>query len=136
MLDCDKNDYFEKETSTRSLGFVLIILLAAFMVLAMISIRIYGLNTSDVAPDPTLYVEPSWYNYIVIALGIDALFSLFLTYKFYKIGVYSTALSLFLMVVLNPDPDSLIHSLAPIFTLFVFLGYGLFEIIPRWKFFK
>lgn len=131
----EQKDYFEKATQQRNLGFKFVIGLTAFMIFSILAVRIYSLSTVQVILDPTFYVEPAWYNYAVIFLSAITLAMLYLTYKYKKIGVYGTALSIFLIVVINPE-FSLLRTLAPMFTLFIFIGYGLFEIIPKWKFFK
>ncbi len=128
-------DYFENTSSEKNLGFKLIIGLTAFMIFSILAIRLYSLSTLQVAPDPTLYAEPAWYNYTVIFLSVVALGMLYLTYQYKKNGVYGTILSLFIIILINPE-FSLLRTLAPMFTLFIFVGYGLFEIIPKWKFFK
>ena len=130
-----EKDYFPNETAEKGFGFKVILTLVALMILSIVAIRIYALSTYDVAPDPTLVREPLWYNYLSIVLGIIALVGLWFTYQFKKMGVYTVVASLFIMISANPE-FSLIRTLAPLFTLFIFVGYGLFEIIPKWKFFK
>lgn len=130
-----RNDYFENETDEKSFGFKLIISLVALMVLSIIGIRIYNIFNYDVLPDPTMVREPLWYNYITIFLGIISLIGLFFTWNYRKFGVYMVIASLFISIVINPE-FSLLRTLAPLFALFVFVGYGLFEIIPKWRFFK
>jgi len=78
---------------------------------------------------------PTWYPYATIALGLLALIGIILIYFYRKIGAYITAFSLFISVTMQPQfmPDGTLFSL---FTLFVFIGYGLSIIIPHWKDFK
>lgn len=132
-----EQEYFPNETNKKTFGFKVILTLVGLMLLAIIGVRIYMLQTFDVLPDPTLAseVEPLWYSLSAIVLAIISIIGLFLTWKFRKLGVYITSIGLFLIVVLNPDFE-LFSTLAPLFTLFVFLGYGMFEIIPKWRFFK
>lgn len=132
-----EQEYFPNETNEKSFGFKVILTLVGLMLLAIIGVRLYMLQTFDVLPDPTLesQVEPLWYSITAIVLAIISIFGLILTWNFRKLGVYITSIGLFLIVVLNPDFE-LFSTLAPLFTLFVFLGYGMFEIIPKWRFFK
>lgn len=128
-------EYFQNETPEKSFGFKVILTLVALMTLSIIAVRVYSLSTYNVLPDPTLVREPLWYNYLSIVLSIITLVGLWFTWQYKKWGVYTTIISLFLMIVINPE-FSLLRTLAPLFTLFIFVGYGLFEIIPKWKFFR
>lgn len=130
-----EQDYFPNESPEKSFGFKVILTLVALMTLSILAVRIYSLSTYTVAPDPTLTREPLWYNYLSILLCLVTLAGLFFTWQYRKIGVFITAGALFIMIVANPE-FSLLRTLAPLFTLFIFSGYGLFEIIPKWKFFK
>jgi hypothetical protein len=80
-------------------------------------------------------VMPGWYPLATLGLGLLSLIGIILVYFYRKIGVYLTIFSLFLAVVMQPEVmvDGVLFSL---FTLFVFIGYGLAVIIPHWKEFK
>ncbi len=75
---------------------------------------------------------PQWYPLATIGLGIAALLGIILVYFHRKIGVYLTIAALFISIVMQPEfmPDGTLYSM---FTLFVFIGYGLSVIIPHWK---
>lgn len=75
---------------------------------------------------------PQWYPLATIGLGIAALLGITLVYFHRKIGVYLTIAALFISIVMQPEfmPDGTLYSM---FTLFVFIGYGLSVIIPHWK---
>jgi len=77
-------------------------------------------------------VMPTWYPNVTLGLGILSLIGIVLVYFYKKIGVYLTALALFISIIIQPEfmPDGTLYSM---FTLFVFIGYGLAVIIPRWK---
>lgn len=128
-------DYFPNETPEKSFGFKVVLTLTALMILSIIGVRLYSLSTYNVMPDPTLVREPLWYNITTIILSFATLVGLWFTYQYRKLGVYLTIASLFIIIVINPE-FSLLRTLAPLFTLFIFSGYGLFEIIPKWQFFK
>lgn len=78
---------------------------------------------------------PEWYPLATLGLGLLALLGVILVYFYRKLGVYLTIGSLFLSVIMQPAfmPDGTLYSM---FTLFVFIGYGLSVIIPHWKEFK
>jgi hypothetical protein len=80
-------------------------------------------------------VMPEWYPYATLGLGLLSLIGIILVYFYRKLGVYMTIAGLFLSVVMQPEVmvDGVLFSL---FTLFVFIGYGLAVIIPHWKEFK
>jgi len=130
-----EKEYFPDETNEKTFGFKVILTLVILMLLSIIGSRLWSLGSYDVAPDPTLMREPLWYNIATIILAIVSLIGVILTWQFRKIGVYLTAAGLFIIIIINPEFD-LFRTLAPLFTLFVFIGYGLFEIIPKWRFFK
>lgn len=130
-----KENYFENESPEKSFGFKVVLTLVALMILSFMVVRIYTLFSPKVQMDPTLFVEPEWYNISVILLAIVALAGLVATYMYRKIGVYMVCAALFIMVVINPE-FNLMRTLLPLFTFFFFVGYGLFEIIPKWRFFK
>jgi len=77
-------------------------------------------------------VMPAWYPTATLGLGILSLIGIILVYFYKKIGVYLTILSLFIAITMQPEfmPDGTLYSM---FTLFVFIGYGLAVIIPHWK---
>lgn len=75
---------------------------------------------------------PSWYPMATLILGLIALVGVILVFFYKKIGVYLTILALFISIVMQPQfmPDGTLYSM---FTLFVFIGYGLAVIIPHWN---
>ncbi len=80
-------------------------------------------------------VMPHWYPNATLGLGFLSLIGIILVYFYKKIGVYLTIIGLFGSVLIQPTfmPDGTLYSL---FTLFVFIGYGLAVIIPHWKEFR
>jgi hypothetical protein len=80
-------------------------------------------------------VMPGWYPSATLILGLLTLLGIILVYFYKKIGVYLTVISLFIAIVMQPEfmPDGTLYSM---FTLFVFIGYGLAVIIPHWREFK
>lgn len=129
-----QQNYFDKESENKGLGFKIILALVAFMTLVFTAFSLKRIITNPVQVDPTIPIEPLWYSVTLVGLSIFTLTGLLFTYKYKKWGVYMVVASLFLMIVANPT-FSLIKTILPMFTLFTFVGYGLFEIIPRWKYF-
>lgn len=128
-------NYFENETPEKTFGFKTVITLVALMILSFSAIMVYNILFPPISPDPTLFIPPLWYNLLGSLLAIIALVGLGFTWNYRKIGVYIVIAALMLIIMLNPE-FSLLRTLAPVFTLFIFVGFGLFEIIPKWQFFK
>lgn len=80
-------------------------------------------------------VMPEWYPLVTLGLGLISLVGILLVYFYKRLGVYLTIAGLFFSIVIQPEfmPDGTLYSM---FTLFVFIGYGLAVIIPHWKEFK
>jgi len=78
---------------------------------------------------------PQWYPMATLSLGFLSLIGIILVYFYRKIGVYLTIAALFISIAMQPEfmPDGTLYSM---FTLFVFVGYGLSVVIPHWKEFK
>lgn len=78
---------------------------------------------------------PEWYPMATLGLGLLALIGVVLVFLYRKIGVYLTIFALFISIVMQPGfmPDGTLFSM---FTLFVFVGYGLSVVIPHWSEFK
>lgn len=129
------SDYFPNETAEKSFLFKVILTLVGLMVFSFMVSRIYSVLTFEAVIDPNIQPDPLWLTISFVVLSITTIIGLFLTYNFKRIGVYTVAASLFLMVSINPEFD-VMNTLAPLFTLFVFIGYGFMEIVPKWKFFK
>lgn len=131
----NKKNYFENETAEKGIGFKVILLLEALMIIIFAAFSLKRIVENPVQLDPTIGIDPLWYSYSIVVLSIIALIGLWFTYMYRKWAVYSVIISVFLMILINPY-FSLIKTLIPMFTLFIFVGYGLFEIIPKWRFFK
>ena len=131
----NKENYFKNETKTKTFGFKFILSAVALMTISFAIFALKRIIENPVQLDPTLGIDPLWYSYSIVILSIITLVGLWLTYKYKKWGVYLVIVSLLSMIVINPE-YSLLRTLLPMFTLFIFVGYGLFEIIPKWKFFK
>lgn len=131
LTNNDNSHYFDNETNEKSFGLKVILTLVALMILSIMGIQLYhllGLSQDANIPE-------TWYSVGIVLCNLAALAGLWLTYLFKKIGVYLTCIALFICIVLDPN-FSLIKTLAPLFTLFIYVGFGLFEIIPKWRFFE
>ena len=131
----NKQNYFENETAEKGIGFKFIISLEVLMIIIFAAFSLKRIIENPVQLDPTIGIDPLWYSYSIVVLSIIALIGLWFTYMYRKWAVYTVISAILLMIIINPE-FSLIKTLIPMFTLFIFVGYGLFEIIPRWRFFK
>ncbi len=129
MNDTDSpNDYFG-EVEKRSTTFkVVMSVLALFSLLPLYS-AIKGLEGKFLEGE-----NPSTF-YVLIALIIISLLSVWGMYRFKKIAVFTfvaSAIAQYLWYLLAYGVDFF----DMIFVFFLFIGFGLLEIIPRWKYFK
>lgn len=78
---------------------------------------------------------PDWYPILTIIFGVIAFLGIFFVNAYKKIGVYMIIISLFISAAMQPEfmADGTLFTM---FTLFVFIGYGLAIIYPYWKKFK
>ena len=104
-----------------------ILIRGIFMLFAYLGFTLYGaieyidLLTIDI-----------WFTATSIIFGTMAFVGSILTYLLKKLGVYLVIIGLFLDVVFQPE-FNLFTSLTTVFTLFLFIGYGMVYIIPNWK---
>ncbi|MGV4502149.1 hypothetical protein ACQ1PX_11780, partial [Ornithobacterium rhinotracheale] len=110
----------------------LVLILVDIMTISFSLVRAKRIIEDPVQLVPSLGIDPLWYTFSVLAMSIITLVDIWFTYQYKKWGVYSTASSLFIFVILNPE-FSLKKTLLPMFTLFTFVVYCFFEIITRWK---
>ena len=116
-------------TKLKSLGFKAFLICMAIITLFPVFSAIIGLNGMFLAK------APKWFFLISIFISIVSLLSLFFIYQFKKKAVYTLITSIiaqFLWYLFAYGIE--FHDVT--FAIFVFIGWGLFQIIPRWKYFK
>ena len=108
-----------KRLTSSNIFFVVLIFLTAFATI------LYGLIYKDRLP---------YYQYLSLIIGgILAVMALFFILFKRKIGVFAYPSLIFLQIVLLSNDNNLLNTISLVFILFLFTGYGLVFIIPKWK---
>ncbi|MGU9939888.1 hypothetical protein ACNFNZ_15095 [Empedobacter brevis] len=139
MSDQTKNKDLKHEGNKKSFLFKSMIFIMVFLVLSILYRGYQLLVTNDYLFRQMLNEDapkmPEWYPIVTIVLGIIALAGIFLVNAYKRIGVYMVVVSLFASAVIQPEfmADGTLFTM---FSLFVFIGYGLAIIYPYWYKFK
>ncbi|GEM51804.1 hypothetical protein [Empedobacter brevis] len=139
MTDQTKNKDLKHEGNKKSFLFKSMIFIMVFLVLSILYRGYQLLVTNDYLFRQMLNEDapkmPEWYPIVTIVLGIIALAGIFLVNAYKRIGVYMVVVSLFASAVIQPEfmADGTLFTM---FSLFVFIGYGLAIIYPYWYKFK
>ncbi len=139
MSDNTKSNDLKHESNGKSFLFKSMIFIMIFLILSILYRGYQLLVTNDYlfrqmmnndAPD-----MPKWYPIVTLVLGVAALIGIFMVNAYKKLGVYMVVASLFASAVIQPEfmADGTLFTM---FTLFVFIGYGLAIIYPYWYKFK
>ncbi|MDM1073713.1 hypothetical protein HX001_14585 [Empedobacter brevis] len=139
MTDQTKNKDLKHEGNKKSFLFKSMIFIMVFLILSILYRGYQLLVTNDYLFRQMLNEDapkmPEWYPIVTIVLGIIALAGIFLVNAYKRIGVYMVVVSLFASAVIQPEfmADGTLFTM---FSLFVFIGYGLAIIYPYWYKFK
>lgn len=139
MSDQTKNKDLKHEGNKKSFLFKSMIFIMVFLILSILYRGYQLLVTNDYLFRQMLNEDapkmPEWYPIVTIVLGIIALAGIFLVNAYKRIGVYMVVVSLFASAVIQPEfmADGTLFTM---FSLFVFIGYGLAIIYPYWYKFK
>ncbi|WP_312922485.1 hypothetical protein [Empedobacter brevis] len=139
MTDQTKNKDLKHEGNKKSFLFKSMIFIMIFLILSILYRGYQLLVTNDYLFRQMLNEDapkmPEWYPIVTIVLGIIALAGIFLVNAYKRIGVYMVVVSLFASAVIQPEfmADGTLFTM---FSLFVFIGYGLAIIYPYWYKFK
>ncbi|WP_312208248.1 MULTISPECIES: hypothetical protein [Empedobacter] len=139
MSDQTKNKDLKHEGNKKSFLFKSMIFIMVFLILSILYRGYQLLVTNDYLFRQMLNEDapemPKWYPIVTIVLGIIALAGIFLVNAYKRIGVYMVVVSLFASAVIQPEfmADGTLFTM---FSLFVFIGYGLAIIYPYWYKFK
>ncbi|WP_313385827.1 hypothetical protein [Chishuiella sp.] len=139
MSDNTKTKDLQHKGNKKSFLFKSMIFIMFFLTLSIIyrGFQLYITNDylframmNDDAPK-----MPKWYPIMTIIFGVIAFLGIFLVNAYKKLGVYMIIISLFVSAAMQPEfmADGTLFTM---FTLFVFIGYGLAIIYPYWKKFK
>ncbi|MGV0830617.1 hypothetical protein ACTS9D_00150 [Empedobacter brevis] len=139
MSNQAKNKDLKHEGNKKSFLFKSMIFIMIFLILSILYRGYQLLVTNDYLFRQMLNEDapemPKWYPIVTIVLGIIALAGIFLVNAYKRIGVYMVVVSLFASAVIQPEfmADGTLFTM---FSLFVFIGYGLAIIYPYWYKFK
>lgn len=139
MSDNTKSKDLKHTGNKKSFLFKSMIFIMAFLILSILYRGVQLVITGDYLFRQMMNGDapemPSWYPIVTIAFGIISLIGIFLVNAYKRLGVYMVAGSLFLAAAIQPEfmADGTLFTM---FTLFVFIGYGLAIIYPYWDKFK
>ena len=139
MSDNTKSNDLKHESNNKSFLFKSMIFIMVFLILSILYRGYQLFVTNDYlfrqmlindAPEMT-----KWYPITTLILGVVSLVGIFLVNSYKRIGVYMVVASLFIASAIQPEfmADGTLFTM---FTLFVFIGYGLAIIYPYWYKFK
>lgn len=120
--------YFDEDPK-KGWGFILA--LAALLLFTFMGI---GLDFDEYLQHKTLNI-PSWYFYFIFSIDLLMIAAIALMYFYRKIGVILFPLMLILHFFMhNYYLSTFLYS--DVTNLFLFTGFGMLAIIPKWKFFR
>lgn len=123
------DDAYFKDEPKKTAGFY--ITLAA---LALFTLMGLGMDGDEFLQRKTLNI-PDWYFILIFSVDALALISLVGISFFKKIAIYSFPIFVLLHFYLHQFYLST-FLYTDVTNLFLFIGVGLFTIIPKWKYFK
>lgn len=139
MSDNTKTKDLEHKGNNKSFLFKSMFFIMVFLILSILYRGYQLLVTNDYLFRQMLNEDapemPKWYPIATIVLGVIALVGMFLVNAYKRIGVYMVVISLFVSAAMQPEfmADGTLFTM---FSLFVFIGYGLAIIYPYWHKFK
>jgi hypothetical protein len=139
MSDNTKGKDLKHESNKKSFLFKSMIFIMVFLILSILYRGYQLLVTNDYLFRQMLNNDapemPKWYPIATLILGAIALLGMVFVNMYKKIGVYMVVISLFVSAAMQPEfmADGTLFTM---FSLFVFIGYGLSIIYPYWDKFK
>lgn len=123
------DNQFANESPKKNLGFILS--LAALLLFTLMGI---GIDSDEFGQRTALKI-PDWYFYVIFLVDLLMVAALVLIFFYRKIGVYLFPCALLLHFLLhNYYLSTFLYT--DVTNMFLFLGAGLFTIIPKYQFFK
>lgn len=120
--------YFDEDPK-KGWGFILA--LAALLLFTLMGV---GLDFDEYLQHKTLNI-PSGYFYFIFSIDILMIAGIVLMYLYRKIGIFLFPVMLVLHFFMhNYYLSTFLYS--DVTNLFLFTGFGMLAIIPKWKFFK
>ncbi|KPH12708.1 hypothetical protein [Chryseobacterium sp. ERMR1:04] len=124
----EEYSYFDEDPK-KGWGFI-----AAFASLMLFTIMGLGIDVDEYLQHEFLNI-PRWYFYIIFSLDALMMISLVLMFFYKKIGIYIFPVMLILHFFMhNYYLSTFLYT--DVTNLFLFTGFGMLAIIPKWKFFK
>jgi len=120
--------YFDEDPK-KGLGFILT--LASLLLFTIMGL---GIDVDEYLQHEYLNI-PTWYFYVIFSIDILMVISLVLMYFYRKIGIFTFPTLLVLHFFMhNYYLSTFLYT--DVTNLFLFTGFGMLAIIPKWKFFR
>ena len=120
--------YFDEDPK-KGWGFVL-----AFAALMWFTVMGLGIDVDEYIQHEFLDI-PKWYFYIIFSIDVLMMLGLILMFFYKKIGIIMfPALLVLHFFMHNYYLSTFLYT--DVTNLFLFTGFGMLAIIPKWKFFK
>ncbi|MEG0928552.1 MULTISPECIES: hypothetical protein [Chryseobacterium] len=120
--------YFDEDPK-KGWGFVL-----AFAALMLFTVMGLGIDVDEYIQHEFLEI-PKWYFYIIFSIDVLMMLGLILMFFYKKIGIIMfPALLVLHFFMHNYYLSTFLYT--DVTNLFLFTGFGMLAIIPKWKFFK
>ncbi|MFP3833421.1 hypothetical protein [Chryseobacterium sp. SIMBA_028] len=120
--------YFDEDPK-KGWGFVL-----AFAALMLFTVMGLGIDVDEYLQHEFLEI-PKWYFYIIFSIDVLMMLGLVLMFFYKKVGIIMfPALLVLHFFMHNYYLSTFLYT--DVTNLFLFTGFGMLAIIPKWKFFK
>ena len=120
--------YFDEDPK-KGTGFIL-----TAVALLLFTIMGLGIDVDEYLQHEYLNI-PGWYFYMIFTIDVLMMISLVLMFFYKKIGIFAFPVLLVLHFFMhNYYLSTFLYT--DVTNLFIFTGFGMLAIIPKWKFFK
>ncbi|PWN63565.1 hypothetical protein C1631_021535 [Chryseobacterium phosphatilyticum] len=124
----EEYSYFDEDPK-KGWGFVL-----AFAALMLFTVMGLGIDVDEYLQHEYLEI-PRWYFYVIFSIDFFMMIGLILMFFYRKIGIFMFPVLLVLHFFMhNYYLSTFLYT--DVTNLFLFTGFGMLAIIPKWKFFK
>lgn len=123
------NDNFANESPKKDLGFIL-----SLASLVLFSLMGVGIDFDEFSQHQEINI-PNGYFYFIFLIDIMMMLSVFIIYKYKKIGVYLFPAAVIIHFMShNYFLSTFLYT--DVTNMFLFITVGMFAILPKWQFFK
>ncbi|MFS4472129.1 hypothetical protein [Chryseobacterium sp. T20] len=124
----EEYSYFDEDPK-KGWGFIL-----AFAALMLFTIMGLGIDVDEYLQHEFLQI-PRWYFYVIFSIDVLMMIGLVLMFFYRKVGIIMFPVLLVLHFFMhNYYLSTFLYT--DVTNLFLFTGFGMLAIIPKWKFFK